>query len=494
MKRSLATRLLLSHLLLVVIALAVFTLVLSRVADRQATAAGVHSDRTTAARMAPWLERYYRERGTWEGLGRLLRDERFMMRLPIPMPRSPMMRRGADPPAAEPHMGGVVDQPILVLAPDGAVIAARDVSDRIVEQRRRDLRQAVPIGDANDPLGYLFVGAMANPERNPLRQLILRTMQAAALITALVVLTAAALASGLWTHWLIRPLKTLSGATVEMARGQYHTRVPVPESRHELAELAESFNRMAGEIEAQEKARRRFVADAAHELRTPLSLLAARVDMLADGVYQPGMEQWDALRDGIGRLHGLVADLQTLARLEAGRLELYREPIAAGELLAQAAATFEPLATERGITIDVMPVAPSSEVAVNVDQQRVLQVLGNLLSNALRYAPPDGRVAIEAALTSEDRVEFRVEDNGPGIPPQDRERVFERFVRLDGARDRERGGSGLGLAIAAELVRRHGGAIRVETARGGRGSRFCFTLPASAASRAPRVSRDATPS
>lgn len=489
MKRSLATRLLLSHLLLVVIALAVFTLVLSRVADRQATAAGVHSDRMAAARMAPWLERYYRERGSWEGLGRLLRDERFMMRLPMPMPRTPMMRRGHEPPTADSHMHGVQDQPILVLAPDGSVIAARGVSDRIVDLRRRDLRQAVPVGEANEPLAYLFVGAMANPERNPLRQLILSTMQAAALITALVVLAAAALASWLWTHWLIRPLKALSGATIEMARGQYNTRVPVPESRHELAELAESFNRMAGEIEAQETARRRFVADAAHELRTPLSLLAARVDMLADGVYQPGAEQWDALRDGIGRLNGLVADLQTLARLEAGRLELRPVSVAAGELLSEAAASFEPMASERDVTIEVLPAAPPTDLAVSADRRRALQVLANLLSNALRYAPPRSRVVLDAQRTADARVEFRVEDNGPGIAPEDRERVFERFVRLDGARDRERGGSGLGLAIAAELVRQHGGTIRVETARSGSGSRFCFTLPAAPAAGTPSPPR-----
>ncbi|TVQ37522.1 MAG: sensor histidine kinase [Spirochaetaceae bacterium] len=470
MSSGLSTRLVVSHLLMVVVALGVFALVLAGVADRQATAAGLRADQTAAARLAPWLERYYRERGSWEGLGRVLSDERMAPR--APMPRSPMMRR---PGHSDMMVPAFLDQPFLLLAPDGALIAERGVEDREIAGRRHDLREAVVVGDGHSPLAYLFLGSMANPERNPVRRIFLQTMRSAAAITALVVLVAAAAASLVWTHWLVRPLRSLSRATHAMAAGNYHTRVAVPGSRHELTELAASFNDMAAEIESQENSRRRFVADAAHELRTPLALLAARIDMLASGVYQPDGTQWQSLQAGIGRMQSLVGDLQTLARLEAGRLELQVAEVDAGELITQAAAAFEPLAADRKVALHVFPPVG---VRVCADPQRTSQVLANLLSNALRHTPAYNSVSVSAGLTRDSSgVEFRVQDGGPGIAVSDRQRIFERFVRLDSARDRESGGSGLGLAIAAELIRRQGGAISVEDADGGHGACFTFTLP-----------------
>ena len=467
MKPGLVPRLVTSHLLLVALALAVFITALLVVTERRAEEAGMRADQATAVQLAPWIARIRRERGSWDGLLGMFAvphmDRTMMMRGPM----------GGRVHGADRELSALVDQPILVLSQTGAVLASRGVDERLIEQRRSRPELGVPIGDASRPLGYLFFGTMVDPASNPMRALFARTTRVAASVTALVVLAAAAIASLLWTRWLVRPLEALCGAAGAVARGQYVTRVPVPMYRDELAELAESFNVMAGKIEAQEEARRRFAGDAAHELRTPLSLMSARVEMLSSGIYSAGDEQWSALRAGIGRMQRLVDDLQTLARLEAGRLELRIEPIDAQVLASRAVTAFEPAARERGICVE----RTGGPAMVQADVERMDQVLANLVANAIRHSPDGGVVRVGAAADpAAHAVEIWVEDEGPGIPEADRDRVFERFVRLDDARDRAGGGSGLGLAIAAELVRVHGGRIRVGSGRNGRGARFSVFL------------------
>jgi two-component system, OmpR family, sensor histidine kinase BaeS len=494
MKARIAFHLVLSHLLMVALALGVFVLVVTRVTDRQATAAGVRSDQAAAARLAPWIERYYRDRGSWQGLARLLDERRLppdpdimsspAMRSMMPQ-RGPAMRR---PPTADSQLLILLEQPILLLSPDGAVLAARGVGERIVEMRRRNLTDGVPIGDHDDPIAYLFLGAMANPESNPVRLLFVRTMGSAAMTTALVVLLAAAAASYLWTRWLVRPLRAMGAAAAAMAGGDYRTRVNLPRLRDELFELSGSFNEMAAQIEAQEDARRRFVADAAHELRTPLSLIAARVDMLSSGVYAPLPDQWEALHNGIGRMQRLVDDLQTLARLEVGRIELHPQTLDVHAVLRQAVAAFEPVAAKRGVrlhsVIDAATLSNGAPVQVHADHERVHQILANFLSNAIRHSPSGGHVRVGAhgvdteACAQGTHMVLWVEDEGPGVPESQRQRVFDRFVRLDDARDRDSGGSGLGLAIATELARLQHGSIRIVDSASGHGARVCLSLPA----------------
>ena len=469
MKSGLAPRLLTSHLLLVALALCVFVLVLLTVTERQAAAAGIDADRATAVQLAPWIARYYRERGSWEGLVTVLDDARMSPSMPM-MPRGAMGRRPIY--TGREHVAHV-DQPILVLSRTGVVLVARGVGDRHIEARRAEPDRGVPIGETGRPLGYLFLGAMANPESNPLRAVFARTTRIAALVTSLVVLAAAAGAALLWTGWLVRPLKELSAAAGSMAGGDYRTRVNVPGRGDEISQLAESFNDMAARIDAQEQSRRRFVADAAHELRTPLSLMSARVDLLASGVYTADSSQWTALRGGVGRMERLVGDLQTLARLDAGRLDLRLLSGDVSAVVDRVVSEFEPAAGELGVRI-VRDLSPRT---VAMDAERLEQVFTNVVGNALRHSPDGGTVRVGIDGPDASRVRVWVEDEGPGVPPAERTRIFDRFVRLDDSRDRASGGSGLGLAIAAEIVRLHGGTIHVTDAESGHGARFAIELP-----------------
>lgn len=285
----------------------------------------------------------------------------------------------------------------------------------------------------------------------------------------------ALLAGVLLAHSLTRPIRELTAATRAMAKGDLAQRIPV-RSKDELGVLAESFNHMSAELARAEGARKQMTADIAHELRTPLSLILGHAEALSDGVLPPSAESFGIIYDEAQRLVRLVEDLRLLSLFDAGKLTLYPQPVAPSELLERTVAAYRPQAEERGIelVLSVPPTLPK----VFADPDRMGQVLSNLLSNALRHTPVGGRVVL-AATAIGDEVRFSVQDSGPGIAPEDLERVFDRFYRADKARSRDEGGSGLGLAISRSIVQSHGGRIWAESTPG-QGATLCFTLPVSA--------------
>jgi len=236
--------------------------------------------------------------------------------------------------------------------------------------------------------------------------------------------------------------------------------VPV-RSEDELGQLAQAFNRMSAELARSRDLRRQMTADIAHELRTPLSVILGQIDALDEGVVPPSPAAFEILRDETSRLGRLVEDLRTLSRADAGELPLERWPVPPARLLEQALASHRPLALDKGVALEleVQPALPDLEV----DPDRMAQVLGNLLSNALRHTPQGGTITLGAGRDGA-AVQLRVQDTGPGIDPQDLSHLFERFYRADRSRVRETGGSGLGLAIAKAIVELHGGQIWAESA------------------------------
>ncbi len=249
------------------------------------------------------------------------------------------------------------------------------------------------------------------------------------------------------------PLREMVAATHAMARGDYSRRVHV-RSRDEVGELARAFTTMAGELAAVDAERRRLVADVSHELRTPLAALQALLENLADGVTEADPAAFETALAQTQRLSRLVTRLLELSRLESGALPLQRRPTSLAPLLEQAAR--EAVSTGRDVHVSARA---QVGLAADVDPERLHQVLANLLDNATRHSPPGGRVVVEGSRTGAD-VRLTVSDQGPGIPPDECERVFERFARLDDAR--ATGGSGLGLAIARYVVELHGGRIDVD--------------------------------
>jgi signal transduction histidine kinase len=267
------------------------------------------------------------------------------------------------------------------------------------------------------------------------------------------------------------PLREMAAAASAMAHGDYGRRVRAS-SNDEVGDLARAFNAMAAELGDADRMRRELVANVSHELRTPLGALQALLENLADGVEPPDPA---ALRTALAqteRLGRLVAQLLDLSRLESGALEVQHVPFGVRTLLEQAAR--ESVLGDRPVRLKVR-VQPGDLVTTG-DPERLHQVVANLLDNAVRHSPPEGRVWLSAHAATAGRTTIVVADEGPGIPPEEAERVFERFHRTDAARATRDGGTGLGLAIARWIVDAHGGVIRAEP-REPHGCRMVVEIP-----------------
>jgi len=298
-------------------------------------------------------------------------------------------------------------------------------------------------------------------------------------LAALAIAASAAVLTALAVSWFVssrvtRTIATLAAASGNLAHGAYDTRVPVA-SEDEVGALARSFNEMAATLEQTEQRRRELLSDVAHELRTPLATIDGYVEAINDGVMQPDDRIWDAIRTEVARLVRLADDLGKVSRAEERQLDLRTQPIQARAIvdaaLAAAAPAFEAKQVELDANVsDRLP-------PLNVDPDRVGEVLANLLENALRHTPSGGQVTVSAAAAGPDRVELAVTDSGEGIPSDQLQRIFERFYRVDRARDRASGGSGIGLAIVKAIVEAHGGTIGAENAGPGHGASFRLRLP-----------------
>jgi len=275
---------------------------------------------------------------------------------------------------------------------------------------------------------------------------------------------------------IVTPIQRLLVASRRIASGHYAERVPATET-DELGALAAQFNTMAAELEAAERRRVALIGDVAHELRTPLATIEGYTEGLLDGVVAPGAETWALLHDEVGRLRRLVQDLQELSRAEARQLPLHMRPCHPAELVEQAVARIAPQFTEKGIRLTTA--VPADLPAVQADGDRIIQVLINLLGNALRYTAEGGAVQVRAEH-QHDAVAFHVTDTGIGIAPEHLPHLFERFYRVDKARSRALGGSGIGLTVAKAIVEAHDGQIWAASAGQGQGATFSFTVPIAA--------------
>ena len=283
-------------------------------------------------------------------------------------------------------------------------------------------------------------------------------------------IAAAVLAMGLGAVLARRataPARELTRAARAMAAGDRSRRVEY-EGADELGEMARAFNRMADAIEQEDRLRRAFAADVAHELRTPLAILRSEIEALQDGVEEPSREALASLHEETLRLGRLVADLEALASAEAAGFSLERRPVALRPLLEEVVEEFAGPFDAAGVRLG----SELEDAVAEVDPVRIRQVATNLLSNAFKFTPAGGAVRVELRRHGAEAV-VRVSDTGPGIPPDELPHVFERFFRGRGARAR---GSGIGLTVARELVLAHGGQIAVESEQG-RGTTFTVRLP-----------------
>jgi signal transduction histidine kinase len=273
-------------------------------------------------------------------------------------------------------------------------------------------------------------------------------------------------------RWISVPVERLTAAARRMESGDLAVRVE-PAGGAELAELARGFNAMAAALDRNEEQRKRMVSDVAHELRAPLTNIRCELESMQDGLTSPTSERIASLHEETMHLAHLVDDLQDLALAEAGRLDIDAQPVSVASLARRGAAGMEMRARERGVTIRV---EGGDDVIVLADARRTVQILTNLLANAVAHMAKAGEVRITWERNASEVV-IRVKDAGVGIPPEELPRIFERFYRVDVSRSRSTGGAGLGLSIVRQLVAAQGGRVWAESVVGA-GSTFSFSLPA----------------
>ena len=313
---------------------------------------------------------------------------------------------------------------------------------------------------------------------NPTLAADLRDSFLAAVNEILVVAAAAASLAALITssfvaQRIIDPIRQLMFASQRIAAGEFHERVQVS-SEDELGALAQTFNRMATTLEQTEQRRLELIGDVAHELRTPLSSIKSIMEGLVDGVLPAEPATYVDVQHEVARLQRLIHDLQELSRAEAGQILLDLRSVSPTKLIQIATDRLQPQFTDKDVSLSFD--LPADIPNIWADADRIIQVMLNLLGNALQYTPSEGKVIVK--VWSEGReVVITVQDNGIGISSEHLPHIFDRFYRVDKSRSRAGGGSGIGLTIAKHIVESHGGQIKAESRGSNQGSTFTFTLP-----------------
>ncbi|HBY95427.1 MAG: HAMP domain-containing histidine kinase [Ardenticatenaceae bacterium] len=404
------------------------------------------------ARLTTQLAAYYQRTGSWDGINVVaIRD--------ASMPHTDRMRPW---------------QPVTLVDADGTVVSAgphRTAGERL---DRNDLRGGIPVQVEGRTAGWLLFdplegrakGRPGSPEDN-----FLTNVWSAAVWSALGAAGLALILGALLAYTIARPVRDLTAATQAVARGELGRQVRV-RARDEISELGNSFNRMSADLARAAELRRQMTADIAHDLRTPLSALLGYTEALSESKILGSPEVYGIMHQEAQHLQRLIDDLRTLSLADAGELRLHCELVPPLALLERVALAHGALAGEQDITVEVR--ATEELPALQVDPERMAQVLGNLVSNALRHTPAGGRITLTAEPRGEN-VLLRVRDSGRGIPEEDLPHIWERFYRGDKARSQE-GSSGLGLAIARSLVEAHKGTISVES-HPGQGATFTIALP-----------------
>ncbi len=408
--------------------------------------------------LAQELAGYYRGRGSWDGVGEVL---------------PALIARQTDP-ARIPGFGGRGSMMgltgIMLAGADGQVIVGPP--NRIgTSLQKTELKSSTPITLEAEVIGYLSDPARSffSPE-SEFADRITRSF----LVAAALAILAALLVGGVLVVGLLRPVRELTSAAQAFALGEWDRRVQV-RTGDEVGQLSQAFNLMADSLQQLEQRRRETSADIAHELRTPLTVIQARLEAILDGVHPPSEEHLKPILNQTHLMNRLVEDLNTLSMADSGVLSLIKTRTDLAYIAQKVLQSFGSAASRQGVDLRGEGVEGSLEALV--DAARIEQVLGNLVSNALRHTPAGGMITLNLKDMGESRtVQISVEDTGEGIPEHARERIFERFYRLDDSRSRDRGGSGLGLSVARKLVEAHGGRIWVEPGSEG-GARFTFELP-----------------
>ncbi len=412
------------------------------------------------------LTTHYRDNQTWDGV-----DEVFKG---VELYSSPNYGAGESG-GNNPNRPFDHASPPFVLAIDSGLIIAGGTShtgyqagDTLPE---KELLKGTELVYEGEIIGWLVAGPSPQLRNNP-QQSFLNTVQQGLIISSLVTLMIALILGGILILSFTRPIRKLANATEAVAGGELGYQIDI-NSRDELGRLATSFNSMSADLEKADRTRKQMTADIAHDLRTPLSVLHGYTEAMSEGKLSGNPDMYRVMHQQAQHLNYLIDDLRTLSLLDSGELNFQIQNINPSFVFQQTIDAFLPIAREKEIelTLDIKGDIPR----VNLDPDRLTQVLGNLVNNSIRILSAGGKIKITAGL-DEDSMVIQVTDDGPGIQAEDLPQIFDRFYRVDKSRQPDEGSSGLGLAITKNLVEAQGGTITAES-EPGKETTFTITFP-----------------
>jgi two-component system OmpR family sensor kinase len=464
----LSVRLTLAFALVILVAVGAVAILIRQTAETEFRQYITHSGMMASGSGIEELIAYYQRQESWDGVESLLGQSVWIRGLGgLPMPAM------GQPPG---WPGGQLD--VVLADAAGRIVYDSTGTAEGKKLKTRDKSQALPITQTSDGevIGYLVLSFADRRARlGQLEQQFLDHMQQILVAGAALAVALGLIMGVLFSRSLTAPLQRLARAARAVADGDLDQQIG-EEGSAEMVEVAQAFNEMTAALGQSERQRQNMVADAAHELRTPLSVVQGNLRAILDDVYPLDKSEISKLYDETRLLSRLVDDLRELALADAGQLYLVLRPTKTAAIIRSTVENLTLAAKSQGVALT--PQIPDDLPEVQADPDRVAQVLRNLLINALRHTPPGGSVAV-LATAQRDVVEIAVSDSGEGIAPENLPHIFDRFWRADPAR--AHGGpwgasSGLGLSVAQSLVEAQGGRIWANS-QPGEGSTFCFTLP-----------------
>lgn len=457
LRRSLAWKLILGFGVVALVGVGTVALLANAAATREVRGFMFGNEMTDGARLAVELAAYYQGRGDWSGVEDFLQTSGASQFHPS-IGRSAGMRR---------HMS-----PGFVLTDDSGHITFTNITPPLSEIGAEELQDGTSVLVEGEVVGYLLMGDPGVPSAES--QLLARVNRAV-WMAAVLAGAAALLLGGLLAMRLLNPLRELTAAAQDLAAGDLSRRVQF-QNEDEVGELAAAFNSMAESLQKAEIRRREMTADIAHELRNPLAIIKARIEALVDGVHPVTKENLASVLSQSELLNRLVEDLRTLAQADAGKLDLDKTDVSLSDLSARVIAAYQAQARQVNVSVQFQNDL-QEDATLSLDRARMEQVVGNLISNALRHSPPGE--SVQLVLRKRDTppaILWEMKDSGEGIPQEALPHIFDRFYRADPARARRDGGSGLGLAIARKLIQAHGGTLEAENRAEG-GALFRVSIP-----------------
>ena len=487
MRNSLIFKLMGAFLLVVALGAIIIFWLTSRATQSAFNLYATRNGQALAQRLSPILAEYYSTNMSWQGVDAFLQSQLSSITTTITPGNGKGQGQGfgQGQGAGAGRQGGIWGAlgQRMILA-DGRGMVVSDTAGELNGQTlaSTQLATGAPVMVNNTLVGTILVTPNNFAGTNTPAGQFLSSMNRSIILSVVFASMLALILGALLFFEITAPLRRLNKAASAIAQGDLSQRVSI-RSHDELGELSQTFNQMAESLDRNETQRQHLMADIAHELRTPITVIQANLEAMLDEVLPLDVEHVAALHDETLLLSRLVGDLRLLSQAEAGVLKLERQETEIGSLIQRVMEKIKVQAQQNGINLDVE--IQDNLPRIWIDADRITQVLNNLIGNALRYTPRDGKIAVSATKStgSANAIQISVTDTGPGIDPKALPFVFDRFYRADQSRARNSGGSGLGLAIVKQLVEAHGGKVEAVSPvysnadKQGCGTRITITLP-----------------